>query len=131
MTYLDSAPDKADKSEAKPSDPKRWLDMIERYEKGSMEWKERSEKIIKIYLDQHRSVAAPRRFALLWSNIETLKPAIYARLPVAVVSRRYKDQDPAGRKASEVLERCINTTFDLYGIDDVMQLVRDDRLLTS
>jgi hypothetical protein len=73
----------------------------------------------------------PRRFALLWSNIETLKPAVYAKLPQAVVSRRFKDSDPAGRKASEILERAINTTFDLYGFDEVMRGVRDDRLLVS
>ena len=115
----------------KPGSISHYLEVIERYEKGTSEWKERCEKIIKIYLDQHRTNASPRRFALLWSNIETLKPAIYARLPIAVVSRRYKDKDEAGRKAAEVLERCINTSFDLYGIDAVMRLVRDDRLLTS
>ncbi len=109
----------------------RYIEAIERYDRATEEWKARCEKIIKIYLDQHRGANAPRRFALLWANIETLKPAYYARLPQAVVSRRYKDQDKAGKKASEVLERCINTTFDLYGVDEVMQLVRDDRLLCS
>src|SRR5690348_16901015 len=87
-----------------------WIEAIERYERGTQEWRERCEKIIKIYLDQHRTYASPRRFALLWSNIETLKPAVYSKLPVAVVSRRFKDPDPVGRKAAEVLERCINTT---------------------
>ena len=115
----------------KPGSITHYLEVIERYDKGTEEWKNRCEKIIKIYLDQHRTNASPRRFALLWSNIETLKPAIYARLPIAVVSRRYKDKDEAGRKAAEVLERCINTSFDLYGIDAVLRLVRDDRLLTS
>ncbi len=125
------ASDDVDKpaADSTPGKTSRWLDMIDRYDRGTQEWRERCEKIVKIYLDQHRTQASPRRFALLWSNIETLKPAIYARLPIAVVSRRYKDQDPAGRKASEILERCINTTFDLYGLDTVMQLDTLDYLL--
>jgi hypothetical protein len=56
---------------------------------------------------------------------------VYARTPVAVVSRRFKDQDKIGRKAGETLERCINTSFDLYGVDMVLQSVRDDRLLCA
>lgn len=115
----------------KPGSISYWMDQIDRYDKQTQEWRERSEKINKIYLDQHRTQASPRRFALLWSNIETLKPAVYARLPVAVVSRRYKDQDKVGRKASEILERCINTTFDLGGVNEVMECVRDDRLIAS
>src|SRR5262245_18246231 len=116
-----------------PRDISYWIECIDRYDRGSERWRQQCDKITKIYLDAHRGdmASTPRRFALLWSNIETLKPAVYARLPIAVVSRRFKDADQAGRKASEVLERCINTTFDLYGVDQVMQLVRDDRLLTA
>ncbi len=47
------------------------------------------------------------------------------------MSRRFKDADKIGRKAGEVLERCINTSFDLYGVDEVLQSVRDDRLLCA
>jgi hypothetical protein len=120
------------KAEPKPKDrTKYYVEAIDRYNKGSQEWRERCEKIVKIYLDQHRNQNSQRRFALLWSNTETLKPAVYARLPQAVVSRRFKDSDKAGRKAAEVMERCINTSFDLYGIDEVMRNVRDDRLLVA
>jgi hypothetical protein len=110
---------------------KRWCQEIERYQRGSQKWRERAAKIEKIYLDEHRKEDSnDRRFAIVWANIETMKPATYARKPQAVVSRRW-ERDDAGRKASEVLERCINDTFDLGGIDDVMQCVRDDRLLTA
>lgn len=129
--------DAAESDDASASKPSRtvaagrYLKAIERYEKAASTWKEQAEKITKIYLDQHRTAASARRFALLWSNIETLKPAVYARLPVAVVSRRFKDADPAGRKAAEVLERSINTTLDLYGVNDVLESVRDDRLIAA
>jgi hypothetical protein len=124
--------DQPDDTKAKPKDrTKYYIEAIDRYNKGTEEWRTRCEKIVKIYLDQHRTASSARRFALLWSNIETQKPAVYARLPQAVVSRRFKDSDPAGRKAAEVQERCINTSFDLYGLDEVMRNVRDDRLLTG
>jgi hypothetical protein len=53
-------------------------------------------------------LASARRFALLWSNIETLKPSIYAKLPVVMCSRRYKDSHPVGRVAADLLERATN-----------------------
>jgi len=108
---------------------RRWSVEIERYERATQKWTERAEKITKRYLDEEDR--KERRFAILWANIETMKPAVYARRPLAVVGRRFKDADPVARKAADVLERCINTSFDLYGVDDVMQAVRDDRLLAA
>lgn len=136
MAYIDSAsvdsgPDKG-KDAKKPSGTLRklWRE-IEAYNKASMDWQEQADKIVKLYLDQHRTHASPRRFALLWSNIETLKPAVYGKTPTVLCSRRYKDPHPVGRTAAEILERSTNTTFDLGGVDEVFRMVRDDRLLTA
>lgn len=108
---------------------KYWRE-IERYEKATSQWKEEGEQIVSLYLDQNREIdSKTRRFALLWSNIETLKPAVYAKTPNIVCSRRFKDRDPVGRTAAEILERSANTTFDLYSVDEVLRMVRDDRLL--
>jgi len=104
---------------------------ISAYDKTSSDWREQAEKINRLYLDQQRTQASPRRFALLWSNVETLKPAVYAKTPVVLCSRRYKDPDPKGRVAAELLERATNTTFDLYKVDEVFRMVRDDRLLAG
>src|SRR4051812_12927340 len=96
----------ADSSTEKPSADKgtsAYLDAIDRYDRGTETWRKQCEAINKIYLDQHRTTASARRFAMLWSNIETLKPAVYARTPIAVVSRRFKDADKIGRKAGETL----------------------------
>ena len=70
------------KSEVKPSGRLRkyWRE-VEAYNKAAETWEKQSDTIVKMYLDQHRSAASPRRFALLWSNIETLKPAVYAKYP--------------------------------------------------
>lgn len=111
---------------------------IERYGRVFGKWRETADKIVKIYLDEHRQQSEfdngrtqGRRMAILWSNIETLKPAVYAKVPSVVAGRRFKDADPVGRVAAELLERASNTMFDLYEFDEMFGLVRDDRLLAS
>jgi len=137
MTYVDSAPQTPDEPERgqqakKPTARmRRYWREIEAYNKATEEWKIQGETIVKLYLDQHRSVASPRRFALLWSNVETLKPAVYGKLPTVLCSRRYKDPHPTGRIAAELLERATNCTFDLYRADETFRMVRDDRLLVG
>jgi hypothetical protein len=137
MAYMDAdapsvEPEKPTKTDAKPSGRLRkyWRE-VEAYNKAAEDWHRQSDTIVKMYLDQHRSAASGRRFALLWSNIETLKPSVYAKTPNVLCSRRHKDPDPIGRVAAEILERATNTTLDLYKVDERFRMVRDDRLLTS
>ena len=102
---------------------------IERYKRATSSWHKEGEQIEQLYLDEDRTQNSARRFALLWANVETLKPAVYAKPPVVMCSRRYKDRDPIARIAAELMERATNTTFDLYNVDETFQMVRDDRLL--
>lgn len=104
---------------------------IARYDKATEDWRNDGEQIVKLYLDEGNqgTVKTTRHFPLLWANVETLKPAVYAKMPIVQCSRRHKDRDPSGRIAAEILERCANTTFDLYNIDEILRMVRDDRLL--
>lgn len=134
MAYLDSA----QPAPAKPKDDEgagpssataRYWREIEKYEKATSEWKTDGENIVKVYLNESNTQNSPRRFALLWANVETLKPAVYARIPNINCSRRFKDRDPVGRVAAEVLERATNTSFDIYDVDEIFRMVRDDRLL--
>jgi hypothetical protein len=112
------------------SDPlmQRYWREIERYNKASSEWSEEGENIIKVYMDEERS-RSTRRFALLWANTETLKPAVYTKTPTVQCTRRYRDRDLVARTAAELMERATNTTFELYGVDEIFRMVRDDRLL--
>ena len=105
------------------------LGEIERYEKHARTWTERGKKIINIYKDGNNKGGEKKRFNVLWSNVETLKPALYARNPQPEVERRFKDRDPVGRVASEVLERCIAYVLDRVGIGHKMRQVVNDRLL--
>lgn len=44
-------------------------------------------------------------FNALWSNVEVLLPALFARMPKVVIERRFKDRDPIGRLAALSGER--------------------------
>jgi len=67
----------------------------------------------------------------LWSNVQTLQPAVYQRMPHPVVSRRFSDEDSVARVASELLERCISFNMDAVDFDETIRLVRDDYLLAA
>lgn len=107
----------------------RYRAEIDLYEKEYKPWESRGKKVIKLYKDADNARGTKKRFNILWSNVETLKPALYARDPEPVAERRFKDADPVGRTASEVLERCIAYTLDCQGFGHVMRQVVSDRLL--
>ena len=88
------------------SDYTKWYNKIAAYEKTFKKWEGRAEKIVKRYRDDQRYQTTPNsRFNILWSNVQVITPAIFARLPRPDVSRRFRDNDPIGRVASMMLER--------------------------
>jgi hypothetical protein len=101
-----------------------WLkDEIDTHERIFDNFLRRGRKILKKY----RDVRSPRedaitRYNILWANIQTRLPALYARNPKPIVERRYKDRDPIGRTAAEILERSIEYTLD--NVNDFFYLMR-------
>jgi hypothetical protein len=92
---------------------KFWRDEIETYERMFDKFLRRGRKIYKKYKD----LRSPRedvltRYNILWANVQTRLPALYARNPKVQVERRFKDKDPIGRVGSEILERSIQYTLD-------------------
>jgi len=70
-------------------------------------------------------------FDLFWASTEILKPAIYARPPVPVVTTRFSIRDAFTDHVSEMLERVLTTALTQTGIDDVMRGLRDDLILSG
>ena len=78
-----------------------WYKTITAYDKAFKEWDFRAERILKRYRDDSRTRNNPNaRFNILWSNVQTILPAVFARLPRPDVSRRFRDNDPVARVAS-------------------------------
>lgn len=92
-----------------------WYNCIAGYERSFKEWEGRSDRIIKRYRDDSRTRNNPNaRFNILWSNVQTITPAIFARLPRPDVSRRFRDNDPVARVASMMLERALDYEITHY-----------------
>ena len=108
-----------------------WYNCIAQYERTYKAWEDRSDKIVKRYRDDSRSRNNPNaKFNILWSNVQTITPAIFARLPRPDVSRRFRDNDPVGRVASMMLERALEYEIEHYGdYNSAMKSSVLDRLL--
>ena len=108
-----------------------WYNTIAQYERTFKEWEGRADKIVKRYRDDQRSRNNPNaKFNILWSNVQTITPAVFARLPRPDVSRRFRDNDPIGRVASIMLERALEYEIEHYGdYSSAMKQSVQDRLL--
>jgi hypothetical protein len=108
-----------------------WYNCIAQYERTFKEWEGRADKIVKRYRDDQRSRNNPNaKFNILWSNVQTITPAVFARLPRPDVSRRFRDNDPIGRVASMMLERALEYEIEHYGdYASAMKQSVQDRLL--
>ena len=108
-----------------------WYNCIAQYERTFKEWEGRADKIVKRYRDDSRSRNNPNaKFNILWSNVQTITPAVFARLPRPDVSRRFRDNDPIGRVASMMLERALEYEIEHYGdYASAMKQAVQDRLL--
>lgn len=105
-----------------------WLVMLKEAERAESKYHERADNIDKLYadLDALAKEKTDREFQIFWANLEVVKPSIYARPPVPVVVPRFKDQKELPRRASELLERCLSSSFEADDIDATMRLIRDD-----
>jgi len=103
----------------------KWIDEINLAEQELQPWWRAGDVIVRRYKNENRNRGGgrpsvdylARRFAVLWSNVSTLQPAIYAKQPKPMVDRRYRDEDPVGKVASDVLERALGFSLDQYDFD--------------
>lgn len=110
----------------------KYLKVIAQYDATFKKWVSRTEKIIKRYRDDNRTEASSEtaKFNILWSNVQTLVPAVFARLPKADVSRRFGDNDPIGRVAALLIERTLDYEIEHYtDFRSSMNHVVEDRFL--
>ena len=136
MAQAALAPPDADLEDAKEARRRaqcagRWIGEIGLSEKAQASWLTRAKKIVKLYRRADSQTDAKRRFAMLWANTQTIQPAVYSRPPSAVVSRRFKDADPIGRVASEVLERALTFSIDKQDLDGRLRQCSFDFVLLA
>ena len=114
------------------SEVDRYLRIVAQYDNEYAKWTARVKKIVKRYRDDTRgqTLTESAKFNILWSNVQTLTPAVYAKLPKADISRRFGDNDPVGRVASQLLERAIDFEIEHYAdFRSTMKYSVEDRFL--
>jgi len=114
------------------SEVDRYLKIVGQYDNEFAKWTARTKKIIKRYRDDTRgqTLTESAKFNILWSNVQTLTPAVYAKLPKADISRRFGDNDPVGRVAAQLLERAIDFEIEHYpDFRSTMKYSVEDRFL--
>jgi hypothetical protein len=108
-----------------------WLDEIRDAKKREEDFRKDGERVLKIY-GAEKNETTP--FNILFSNTETLLPALYSAVPRPVVNRRFKDEDPMGKASAtagqRALEFLLDTNVDGYEtFDEAMNHCVLDALL--
>lgn len=111
-----------------------WLDAIALADKEEKTWRERADLVERIYrgddkADVSMDATAKRKYNILYSNTETLAPAIYNTPPIPDVRRRFRDPDPIGKVGAQILERCLSYSIDDYDFSARMDASVKDTLL--
>jgi len=86
-----------------------WFVEIEQAKKREQQYRERGKRIIDLYSS---NIPDMTPFNILFSNTETLSPALYSASPTPRVERRYKDDDPIGLAAATAAERMLSFQLD-------------------
>jgi hypothetical protein len=111
----------------------KYLAVIAAYDAEFKSWERRATKIVRRYRDDNRNQSgsdSSARFNILWSNVQTLVPAVYSKLPTADVSRRHGDNDQVGRVASLLIERALEYEIEHYpDFRATMKFAVQDRFL--
>lgn len=103
-------------------------------DKRYVDWLTECDQTIRRYRDDRRMTAqgidtGTRKLNTLWANVQTLRPAIYSKVPQPVVQRRFLDRDPVARTASLVLERTLSFQVEIGGFHQAVNKAVLDRLL--
>lgn len=86
-----------------------WLRLISEAREREKDWRKEGQTIQGIYEACQESKTP---FNILYSNTDTLMPALYSNTPRPVVERRFRDEDKLGKAASKVAQRMLENFLD-------------------
>lgn len=112
---------------------KFWLEQVQYVDDVNKNWFRRGDTIIKRFRDE-RALAgedARRRLNVLWANIKVLMPALYGKMPIPYVERRFLQHDPVARLSSTMLERVLKNELEVNGLHGSVRRAVLDYLLAG
>lgn len=107
---------------------KRWVSELDIARNAEKDWRKCVDGAWKLYKSEKQS---ENSFNILWSNTETLRPALYNSSPSPDVRRRFRDADPLGKYGSLVLERALTYSNDEDDLDCATQATVLDLLISG
>jgi len=110
-----------------------WQMELESADQTEKDWRDRGRAVVARYRDERSAdsfgAGLYKQFNILWSNTETMKGALFARMPKADVRRRYNDNNPITRQTAIVLERALQYGNEVYSADKPIRAALEDYLL--
>lgn len=119
--------------DGKRNDAAKWLNMLAEARTADDSYHSKCDTIDKLYADLETlaDVKSDRQFQIFWANLEVLKPSIYSRPPVPVVTSRFRDRKELPRRTADILERALISDFEADDLHDTLMLVRDDLAMSA
>ncbi len=98
-----------------------WKGEIERANKEFKVYWEKCDKIAKRYRDERdQNRENSKRFNILWSNIQTMKPAVYAKAPKPIIERRFLERNDIERVAGMALQRAVAVELETGDFEEAV-----------
>jgi len=88
---------------------KAWDTELTSAQKRWKDFRKDGKKVVELYESMKK---ANFEYNILYSNTETILPALYNATPRPVVKRRYNDEDPVGKAASTTIKRLLEFFVD-------------------
>jgi hypothetical protein len=122
--------DRRSEAEAIAGEAKYWHQQLELANKDHKDFLEEGKVVVQRYKGERKTVARnQKRFNILFSNTETLKAALFARMAKPDVRRRFADRDPVAKQVAEIIERAAEYAQDIENAEKAYEAAIEDYLL--
>lgn len=115
----------------------KWIERVNAAGKLEKDWLDDAQIATKAYTNEEKAETSEKTlgkrydFNILFSNVETIVPAVINSSPVPDIRRRFNDPDPAARVVSDILERAISVQIDDSRLQVELEAAAQDAFLAG
>lgn len=116
---------------------RKWLERITNAEKLEDRWMKDADEAVRVYTAEGSSTSNMGQesrnydFNILFSNVETIVPAIINSPPSPDIRRRFGDEDPVAKEYAEIVERAITVQVDDSQLQIELEACAQDAFLAG
>ncbi|UXT11286.1 hypothetical protein [Agrobacterium tumefaciens] len=115
----------------------KWIERVKGATSLEKDWLDDAQMATKAYTNEEKAETSEKTlgkrydFNILFSNVETIVPAVINSSPVPDIRRRFNDPDPAARVVSDILERAISVQIDDSRLQVELEAAAQDAFLAG